>query len=161
MLHPSRGTTTLKKIKQSTYALTNQPTNQPVSMTFTNPSKTYCVWPWKTLTCKAESRKSHRRKVMSLEEVTTRRWVGWAWTSLSSWSWPKVCHKMKTSNIQWKWYTVVRVNEADINGSMKEPGRKVWKKNSFSSEFPSWISGVHHFGWDFYPCDCFLIPPQR
>lgn len=50
--------------------------------------RNYCVWPWKTLTSSAASRKSHNLKVMSFEEVTTRRWVWWAWTSFSSWSWP-------------------------------------------------------------------------
>ena len=27
--------------------------------------------------------------------------------------------------------------------------------------FPSFISGVHHFGWDFWVCDCLSIQPFR
>ena len=30
-----------------------------------------------------------------------------------------------------------------------------------SSVFPSYISGVHHFGWDFCACDRFLFQPLR
>ena len=28
-----------------------------------------------------------------------------------------------------------------------------------SSAFPSYISGVHHLGWDFFVCDCFFFNP--
>ena len=32
------------------------------------------------------------------------------------------------------------------------------KKAFFFFSFPSYISGVHHFGWDFCVCDCFFNP---
>lgn len=51
--------------------------------------ETHSVCPWNTLTEWMEgSLKSHRRKVVSLDEVTTRRWVGWVQQWVSSWSWP-------------------------------------------------------------------------
>lgn len=40
--------------------------------------KTHSVCPWKTLTEWMDgSLKSHSLKVVSLDEVTTSRWVGW------------------------------------------------------------------------------------
>lgn len=51
--------------------------------------KTYSVCPWKTLTeCMDGSLKSHNLKVVSLDEVTTNRWVGWVQQWVNSWSWP-------------------------------------------------------------------------
>lgn len=49
---------------------------------------TVSVCPWKTETAGIGSRKSHKRKVVSREAVTTRRCVGCAETCVSSWSWP-------------------------------------------------------------------------
>jgi len=50
---------------------------------------THSVCPWKTLTeCMDGSLKSHSRKVVSLDEVTTSRWVGWVQQWVSSWSCP-------------------------------------------------------------------------
>jgi len=45
---------------------------------------TVSVCPWKTETAGMASRKSHSRNVVSLEAVTTRRWVGCADTWVSS-----------------------------------------------------------------------------
>lgn len=49
----------------------------------------YSVCPWKTETEWTLSLKSHRRKVVSLEEVTASFWVGWVEACVSSWSCPK------------------------------------------------------------------------
>lgn len=47
------------------------------------------MWPWNTLTEWMDgSLKSHRRKVVSREEVTTSRWVGCVQQCVSSWSCP-------------------------------------------------------------------------
>jgi hypothetical protein len=57
---------------------------------------THSVCPWNTLTEWMEgSLKSHRRKVVSLDEVTTRRWVGWVQQWVSSWSWPAPAHTQR------------------------------------------------------------------
>lgn len=48
------------------------------------------VCPWNTLTEWMDgSLKSHSLKVVSLDEVTTRRWVGCVQQWVSSWSWPE------------------------------------------------------------------------
>lgn len=45
------------------------------------------MWPWKTLTeCMEGSLKSHSLKVVSLEAVTSRRWLGCVQQWVSSWS---------------------------------------------------------------------------
>ena len=50
----------------------------------------YSEWPWNTLTEWMEGvLKSHRRKVVSVEEVTISCWVGWVQVCVSSWSWPE------------------------------------------------------------------------
>ena len=49
---------------------------------------TYSVCPWNTDTEWIGSRKSHRRNVVSREDVTTRRWAGWDEVCVSSRSWP-------------------------------------------------------------------------
>ena len=45
-------------------------------------------WPWNTDTEWMASRKSHKRNVESFEDVTTKRWLGWAAVCVSSSSWP-------------------------------------------------------------------------
>lgn len=50
----------------------------------------YSECPWNTLTEWMEGvRKSHKRNVVSVDEVTISCWVGWVQVCVSSWSWPK------------------------------------------------------------------------
>lgn len=78
----------VKKIKKTT--LENPVTSQPRSeLKNIYTTKTHSVWPWNTFTEWMEgSRKSHRRNVVSREEVTTSRWVGCVQQCVSSWSCP-------------------------------------------------------------------------
>lgn len=60
-----------------------------LSPTVNTADVTVSVWPWKTFTEWMDgSLKSHRRKVVSREEVTTSRWVGCVQQCVSSWSCP-------------------------------------------------------------------------
>lgn len=62
---------------------------------------TYSVWPWKTFTEWIEgSLKSHRRKVVSRDDVTTRRWVGCVQQCVSSWSCPTTMRTSKVKKIR-------------------------------------------------------------
>lgn len=68
----------------------DQPSLPPI-----NYSPTHSVCPWNTLTEWMDgSLKSHSLKVVSLEEVTTRRWVGWVQQWVSSWSCPANRHAL-------------------------------------------------------------------
>lgn len=58
---------------------------------------THSVCPWKTLTEWMDgSLKSHSLKVVSLDDVTTKRWVGWVQQWVSSWSWPENIYRQKS-----------------------------------------------------------------
>ena len=73
----------------------------------------YWEWPWDTLTAMAGLRKSHKRNVVSLDDVNTIFWLLWAQTLVNSWSWPETeGEKMycQTSNIS---HTSVANNIAD------------------------------------------------
>jgi hypothetical protein len=59
-----------------------------INLIYYRNENTYSVCPWNTETEWIGSRKSHRRKVVSRDDVTTRRWVGWDEVWVSSWSWP-------------------------------------------------------------------------
>jgi hypothetical protein len=59
-----------------------------INLTYNTNKNTYSVCPWNTDTEWIGSRKSHRRNVVSRDDVTTRRWVGWDEVCVSSWSWP-------------------------------------------------------------------------
>ena len=59
-----------------------------INLMYYRNKNTYSVCPWNTDTEWIGSRKSHRRNVVSRDEVTTRRWVGWEEVCVSSWSWP-------------------------------------------------------------------------
>ena len=99
-----------------------------------NRKNTHCVCPWNTLTRSAESRKSHNRKVMSLDEVTTRRCDGWARTSLSSWSWP--------TNADTEWH------QHGLRGkSLMRPIMSEQRSHSCSQKYLGWVQagrGILH-----------------
>lgn len=72
------------------------------------------------------SLKSQSLKVVSLDEVTTSRWVGWVQQCVSSWSWPE---KAQLHNSYWK-YTI----RTEINPSVFVPVSE-WTSSDVSTSY--------------------------